>query len=383
MKSKKLDLKWIILLFGFVLLMAACGSETPVAEQPLPEQPEATAPPAEEVPTAEPEVPTAEPEVPLETEPEAEVPEISQPIARWNSVSERGNWLLLGYGDTLNPTVVEPDTYVFINFSNVDDQVNGSGGCNNFFSSYTADDDFNLTINGPVGSTMMACEKGMEQETMFLGALETVMGYNLTEEGYLLLDYDSGVGYAEQMTFIPETALEDTLWVLMAYGDPNNLTPNEPGVVTTAIFSTEGTLSGNAGCNNYTAEYQIEDGQLSISMPAINLMACDTGMEQESAYAQLLEKAQSYRLGYKTLEIETSDGSVLRFSAQHLPLENVRWLLASINGEAVPEDLNVNVLFTPAKSPAAQSEENAVNGSAGCNTFFGSYTITGDAFSTG
>lgn len=383
MKSKKLDLKWNILLFAFVLLLAACGSETPVAEQPLPEQPEATAPPAEEVPTAEPEVPTAEPEAPQETEPEAEVPEISQPIARWNSVSERGNWVLLGYGDTLNPTVVEPDTYVFINFSDVDDQVNGSGGCNNFFSSYTADDDFNLTINGPVGSTMMACDKGMEQETMFLGALETVMSYNVTDDGYLLLDYDSGAGYAEQMTFMPETALVDTLWVLMAYGDPNNLTPNEPGVVTTAIFSVEGTLSGNAGCNNYSTEYQIEEGQLTISMPAINLMACDTGMEQESAYAQLLETAQSYRLGYKTLEIATADGSVLRFSAQHLPLENVRWLLASINGEAVPEDLNANVLFTPAKSPAAQSEENAVNGNAGCNTFFGTYTIAGDALSTG
>ena len=364
MKSKKHDLKWIIALLVFVLLLAACSSETPVAEQSLPEQPEATAPPGE-------------------TEIEAEVPEISQPIARWNSVSERGNWVLVGYGDTLNPTVVEPDTYVSINFSAVDDQVNGSGGCNNFFTTYTADDDFNLTINGPVGSTMMACEKGMDQETMFLGALETVMGYNVTEEGYLLLDYDSGEGYAEQMTFMPEITLADTVWVLTDYGDPNNLISNEPGVVTTAIFSVEGALSGNTGCNNYATEYQIEEGQLSISLPAMNLMACEKGMAQESAYLQLLEAAQNYRLGYKALEIVTADGSVLRFSAQHLPLENVRWLLASINGEAVPEELNANVLFTPGSSPAIQSEENAVNGNAGCNTFFGSYTIEGDALSTG
>ena len=375
MKSKMPKFKWMIPILVLVLLLAACSSETPVAEQPLPEQPEATAPPEE--------VPTVEPEAPPETEPEAEAPEISQPIARWNSVSERGNWVLVGYGDALNPTVVAPGTYVTINFSATDDQVNGSGGCNNYFTTYSADDDFNLTINGPVGSTRMACESGMEQETMFLGALETVTGYNVTEEGHLLLDYDSGAGYAEQMNLIPETALVDTIWVLTAYGDPNNLTINEPGVVTTAVFSTDGTLNGNTGCNNYSTGYHIEGDQLTISLPVMNLMACEKGMEQESAFLQLLEAAQSYRLGINALEIMTGDGSVLRFSAQHLSLENVRWLLASINGEAVPEGVNAQVLFTPASSPAAQNEENAVNGSAGCNTFFGAYTLAGDTFSAG
>lgn len=133
--KKNAPLKWITPLLVFVLLLAACSSQTPVAEQPLPEQPEATAPPVEEAPTAE-------PEAPPETEPEEEVPEISQPIARWNSVSEQGYWVLVGYGDALNPTVVEPGTYVTINFSATDDQVNGSGGCNNYFTAYTADDDF-------------------------------------------------------------------------------------------------------------------------------------------------------------------------------------------------------------------------------------------------
>jgi len=342
------------------VLITACGSETPVAEQPLPEQAEATAPPVE-----------------------AEVPEISQPIARWNSVSERGNWVLVGYGDALNPTVVEPGTYVTINFRPSDDQVSGSGGCNNYFTTYTADDDFNLTINSPMGSTMMACESGMEQETMFLGALETVTGYQVTEDGHLLLPYDSGAVYDEQLEFIPETPLMETTWVLTAYGDPNDLTISEPGVMTTAIFSADGNLNGNTGCNNYAAGYQINEMQLSVSLPVMNLMACETGMEQEATFLQLLEKVQSYRLGIRALEITTTDGSVLRFSAQHLPLENVRWLLASIDGQAVPEDIHANVLFTPANSPAAQSEENAANGNAGCNTFFGAYTLSGDTFTAG
>ena len=372
-KKRTLRLKWIIPIFVFVLLLAGCSTETPVAEQPLPEQPEATAPPEAEV-----EQP-AEPE----TEPGGETPEITQPIARWNSISERGNWVLIGYGDALNPTVVEPGTYATINFSATDDQVNGSGGCNNYFATYSADDDGNLTINGPMGSTMMACDTGMEQESMFLGALETVTGYTVTEKGHLLLDYDSGAGYAEQMAFIPETTLVDTVWVLTAYGDPSNLTLSEAGVVTTAIFSADGTLNGNTGCNNYSAGYQIEENQITIGLPATNLMACEKGMEQEQVFMQLLEAAQSYRLGVNALEIMAVDGSILRFSARHLPLENVRWLLASIDGQALPEGVSADALFTPADSPAAQSEDNSVNGSAGCNTFFGTYTLVGNTLTAG
>jgi len=364
----------LIALVALAILLAACSSETPVAEQPPPEQPEAPAAPEAEV------EPPAEPE----TEPEAEAPEISQPIARWNAVSEQGNWVLLGYGDALNTTVVEPGTYVTVNFSSTDDQVNGSAGCNNYFTTYTADHDGNVTINGPVGSTMMACETGMEQEALYLGALETVTNYTVTEKGRLLLDYDSGAGYAEQMVFIQGTPLVDTVWVLTAYGDFNDPTPAEAGVVTTAEFSTDGILNGNAGCNDYSAGYQVQDTQITIGLPTTNLMACEKGMEQEQAFLSLLEAADSYRTGMNALEITSADGTkFMRFSANHLPLENVRWLLASINGQALPEDVSANVLFTPADSPAAQGEENSVNGSAGCNTFFGSYTAAGDTLVAG
>ena len=98
-----------VLIFGLV----GCSS-TPTPEQPTLVTPEATAT-AEVV-----QPPTPEPATP---QPTTEIPKISQPIARWNSISERGTWVLVGYGDALNPTVVEPGTYVTINFSNSDNQV--------------------------------------------------------------------------------------------------------------------------------------------------------------------------------------------------------------------------------------------------------------------
>ena len=238
-------LKWIGPILVLALFLAGCNFQTSGTELPTLAEPQPSATPAPQ-PTATPEPavqPTSEPEV----EPVEEVPEVSQPISRWNAVTEQGNWVLVAYGDSLNPSVVQPGTYVTVNFNAVDGQVSGLAGCNNYFTSYTADDDGNLTINAPIGASRMACETGMGQEALYLSALETVTGYSLNESGELLIDYDSGTVYTEQLTFIPETALVDTVWVLTAYGFPNDLTPAKPGIVTTAIFSANGTLNGNTG----------------------------------------------------------------------------------------------------------------------------------------
>ncbi len=344
------------LLVVLALLLAACGAPTPE-------------------PTSEP--PAVEP---VEEQP----PEIMQPIARWNSVTEAGTWVLMGYGEALNPTVVEPGTYVTINFSTSDDAVNGSGGCNNYSTTYTADDQGNLAIKGPMASTMMACETGMEQESLFLGALEKVSGYTLADDGHLLLDYDSGTVYDEQLNFVRGTSLVGTQWVLTGYGDPNNLTPSQAGVMTTAVFAADGIMSGSGGCNQYSAGYTLQDGQIGISLPTSTMMACEVGMEQEQAYLTILENAASYRLGLGALDIVSADGSsMLRFSAQHLPLENVRWKLASVNGVAVPEGVVATVLFTPAGTPANKGEENSITGGGGCNNFIGSYNLMDETFTTG
>ena len=70
-------------------------------------------------------------------------------------------WMLLGYGDAGNPTIVEPGTNVTVQFAE-DNSLNGFGGCNSFFGPYELTGD-EIKI-GPLGSTMMACEKGMTQE---------------------------------------------------------------------------------------------------------------------------------------------------------------------------------------------------------------------------
>ena len=66
-------------------------------------------------------------------------------------------------------------------------RVRGFSGCNSFFGQYTLDGE-KLTFSA-LGSTMMACPEGMEQEQAFLGALGSTDTFKLNG---LVLDLYSG-----------------------------------------------------------------------------------------------------------------------------------------------------------------------------------------------
>jgi heat shock protein HslJ len=275
---------YLIMLLIPVLLMAllvACGGEDPTAT-----------PPPEE-PTPVPEEPTAVPEV---TEPAGEAPAISQPIYRWGEVADR-LWVLVTYDDALNPIVVEEGIVITAVFSSVDGQVSGSGGCNNYFTGYESTDEGDLTISGPIGSTMMACEQGSEEEAAYFAALETVSGWALTEEGRLELTYNTNQAYEQKLVYAPgETPLTGPTWQLVSYGDPDDLQGLEEGTSITAEFvpetDTTGTVGGNATCNSYTTSYTIDGDQISFGPVAGTLMMCPVGADQEQAYLAALGTAQ-------------------------------------------------------------------------------------------
>jgi heat shock protein HslJ len=289
-------------------------------------------------------------------------------------------WTLIAYGDPLNPVVVEPGTHPTAIFG-VDGTLSGNGSCNNFSGGVETD---GQSISfGPIASTMMACEVGMEQEAAYLAAFENASSYEITRAGApfkerLLITYDSGKVYTEQLVFDADLTLVDTHWVLTAYGNPDQPTLSEPGIVTTASFDADGILSGTGGCNRYTTSYAIEDGTLSVALPASTLMACAAGMDQEYDFLQALESAESYQIIGDSLEISYQAGAgMLHFSASHLPLENVRWTLARIDGQPLPEGVEAHLTLTP----DTENLSNQVNGKGGCNNFFGTYKVDGSGLS--
>jgi heat shock protein HslJ len=347
-------------------ILAACSREeepTMVPEEPAEQPTEAPAATA----TTEPEVVAAPTEAPV----------ISQPIYRWGEVADRV-WILVGYGDALNPTVVEEGALVSAIFSSVEPTVNGSGGCNNYFAGYESGDEGSLTISGPIGATMMACETGAEQEAAYFAALEQVTGWGLTEEGRLELTYDSGQPYEEKLVYAPgETPLIGTTWKLLSYGDPEEPIDVLPGTAITAVFSPEtdesGAIGGNATCNAYTGGYTLDGEQISFGTIAGTLMMCPIGADQEAAYLAALNTAQTYAIVGPNLEISYEDG-VLNFTSLNLPLENVFWQALMVAGEPVPEEVEITALFTPGE----EADMGVLGGSAGCNSYNADYESSSD-----
>ena len=284
-------------------------------------------------------------------------------------------WVLLGYGDAANPTVVERNTVITIVFS-ADDQVSGSAGCNNFSSTYQVDPDGTLTIGTPFAVTMMYCEDGMDQEAAFLSVLETARSLGLNAEGRLEIAYDGGAPYDEKMVYAPgETPLVGTQWLLIAHGDPDGLTQVEPGTSITAIFSEDGNITGSGGCNYYAGSYEVNEDQISIGPVATTASFCEDGSEQEGAFLGALESAETFSLFGQRLSVNYNDGQgVLVFSAANLPLTGTLWTLNAVNGEPIPEELTITAIF----EPEAEDEPSRVAGSAGCNDYTAGYEVQDD-----
>ena len=278
-------------------------------------------------------------------------------------------WMLLGYGDAGNPTIVEPGTNVTVQFAE-DNSLNGFGGCNSFFGPYELTGD-EIKI-GPLGSTMMACETGMTQESVVTSALQQAYKIAFTPQGRLEIFYDSASSFEKKLIFsLSQKSLVDTLWVLESFGDPAKPSTPETGTLITAQFSEDGLLSGMAGCNNYTTSYVAEDGRMEIKMPASTMRACTKGMEQEATYLQGLTNAESYSIEGATLEITYDGGQgVLRYTSQHFPLENVLWTLVAMNGDDNMVGQPTTALFEPGTEPG----KGGVGGAAMCNHYAGSYT---------
>ena len=103
-----------------------------------------------------------------------------------------------------------------------------------------------------------------------------------------------------------EVALEDTLWVLQSYGEPDNLKAVLADTDITATFdSAEEKVTGSAGCNNYFGSYEVEGSQLSIPGPiGATMMACpEPIMNQEQEYLSILQVAESYEIDCDELRI--------------------------------------------------------------------------------
>ena len=111
-------------------------------------------------------------------------------------------------------------------------------------------------------------------------------------------------------------SLAGTKWSLASSGRPGLEKPVLAGSTITLAFDAEGQAAGSAGCNRYSAPYEVQLNRITFGKITRSLMACtQAGFEQqEQQYLQALETPVRYTLFEDRLTIWYAGGqAVLNF----------------------------------------------------------------------
>ncbi len=205
-------------------------------------------------------------------------------------------------GSVLNPAhLTTIATLVF-----TDEAVSGSTGCNFFRSAYTVEGE--AIDLGDLALTGSACEpEYVAQGDAVVRALEATTGFTLSDDQLELIDAQGTV----LMQFRPadRLPLHGIEWRVVWYGEG---TSSIDGSEISLAFNTAGTLTGVAGCNAYTGEYQLEGDRLAFGELAQTLIGCsepDGVMQQEAAYLGALRRTRSHVTTLTGLELFDADGT--------------------------------------------------------------------------
>ncbi len=186
--------------------------------------------------------------------------------------------------------------------------ISGSTGCNRFAGTYTQSDS-NLTI-APGPTTLAACADpaAIAQETAILGHLPNVATFTVDKQlvlrdsnGTTLLTYDEGL-----------TSLAGTSWTATGINNGKGAVATTTATETvTAVFGSDGSISGNSGCNTYNGTYEASPpNRISITGVATTRKACaEDLMTLESQYLAALAATTTFGISGTTLKLGNSAGS--------------------------------------------------------------------------
>jgi heat shock protein HslJ len=169
----------------------------------------------------------------------------------------------------------------------------------------------------------------------------------------------------------PTGDLAGTAWKLQTLDG----TKVPSSVVITIEFDADGTVSGSGGCNNYSGTYTASGESVTIENVASTMMACeDPQASWEADYFEALAAASTWTRDGNTFTLTGPDGQPEMVFAKTFRFGATNWVLASIDGDDVPADVQPTLQF---------GEDGVVTGSGGCNDYSGPYTVKGRGIDIG
>jgi heat shock protein HslJ len=214
-------------------------------------------------------------------------------------------WVLKSYATAGVMTDVPSAVYASAVFKG--GAVNGSAGCNVFNGSYTASGAA-LTF-GPLATTMMACPSPQDTvEAAYLAALGKSATYTATADTLTIYDA-AGLEILLYNASSP-AAITGMTWHLRAYNNGKQAVVSVLiGTDPTAVFGTDGTVSGNATCNQYNGPYTTTGSTIKIGPLVSTLMACPE-QDQETQFLAALQAATTYQVQGLVLELRDTSGAM-------------------------------------------------------------------------
>lgn len=199
--------------------------------------------------------------------------------------------------------------------------LSGNAGCNTYNAAFTTDD-HNITI-GPSATTMMFCgepEGIMDQESAYLAAIETAVTYTITgdelellnDQGGRVATYLAAPAPTEETSEAVTSDLTGVVWKWLEMTTPIGQTVVDNPENYTIEFMDDGTAAIKADCNNVTASYSANEGNLTISLGATTLAMCPPESLSDQ-YLSSLTGAESYSVDGDLLIALQFDSGTMRF----------------------------------------------------------------------
>ena len=209
-------------------------------------------------------------------------------------------------------TPVVPGTDVTLGF--LVDRYAGFGGCDWYMGMYSLTGN-QIFIQQPA-KTIAGCinkPQATDQQGSFMGMLTSAVTYEV-KDGKLIL-YNTEKQQMVSMTPLEALPFEGTTWQALFYftTDGGVWNPALPGAKVTAVFDGK-TISGNAGCNDYSATYTRTGDRLQLGPVTATQKTCATPdgvMEQEQGYLKMLQTVGAIQQYPRSVELRTADNMPL------------------------------------------------------------------------
>ncbi len=235
------------------------------------------------------------------------LPALAAPASQSTAALAGTSWVL----SSLEGQLPIPGATITLEFSEEDDTVTGTDGCNRYTLPVTVDGT-SIRFGAATGATtLMACPEAVTtQAADFMEALAATTEFVFRNNQLALFNDDSILA-----TFVSVVQqLDGTSWQVLAYNNGREAVTSllEGSEITASFDDVEG-VSGNAGCNDYFGTYLTSDGAILFGSLGTTMRFCDTPagvMEQEQEFLAALQSATRFTIEGGTLEMRDRSDAI-------------------------------------------------------------------------